>query len=79
MAERFVRNLVLALVMFVLVAVLVFTKVEFAEPVTEYVSFVVTTDISIQPILERMDFAERLPQLDLGSWLKGWSNTTAGR
>ncbi|NMB02271.1 MAG: hypothetical protein GX971_12265 [Firmicutes bacterium] len=79
MAERFVRNLVFALVIFVVVAILVYTKVEFAEPVTEYLAFVVTTDISIQPILEKVDLAEKLPKWDLESWVKGWSNATSGR
>ena len=45
-------------------------------PVTEYVSYVVTTDLSLQPILERMILAEKLPQWQ--SWLKGWTEVTSG-
>lgn len=79
MAERLIRNSLLALFIFVVVATLVYTKVEFAEPITEYVSFVVTTNISIQPILEKFDLTERVPNWDLESWVKGWSHSSSGR
>ena len=78
MAERFVRNSLLVAFVFVLITVLVYTKMEFAEPVTEYVSFVVSTDISIEPILKRVDFTEKLPIWNLDSWLKGWAEVTSG-
>lgn len=76
MAERFVRNLVLALVIFAIVASLVYSNLEFAEPVTEYVAYVVSTHLSVQPILEKMDLAEKLP--DWQSLLEGWSEATSG-
>lgn len=79
MAKSFVRNSVLALGIFVVVLILVYTNVEFAEPVTEYVSFVVTTNFSVQPILQKVGFAEEWGTWDLGSLFQGWSETTSGR
>ncbi len=78
MAKSFVRNSVLALGIFVVVLILVYTNVEFAEPVTEYVSFVVTTNFSVQPILQKVGFAEEWGTWDLGSLFQGWSETTSG-
>lgn len=79
MAKSFVRNSVLALGIFVVVLILVYTNVEFAEPITEYVSFVVTTNFSVQPILQKVGFAEEWGTWDLGSLFQGWSETTSGR
>lgn len=76
MAERFVRHLVFAAVIFAVIAALVYSELELVRPVTEYVNYVVTTDISLQPLLERIDLAERLPQWQ--TWLKGWTEITAG-
>jgi len=76
MAERFARHLLLAAVIFVAMAALVYSNMELVLPVTEYVSYVVTTDLSLQPILERMNLAEKLPQWQ--SWLKGWTEATSG-
>ncbi len=78
MAKSFVRNSVLALGIFVVVLILVYTNVEFAEPITEYVSFVVTTNFSVQPILQKVGFAEEWGTWDLGSLFQGWSETTSG-
>ena len=78
MAKSFVRNSVLALSIFVVVLILVYTNVEFAEPVTEYVSFVVTTNFSVQPILQKVGFAEEWGTWDLRSLFQGWSETTSG-
>jgi len=75
-AERFIRDLILAAVIFVVVAVLVYSDLEVVQPVTEYVNYVVTTDISLQPFLERMELAEKLPRWQ--SWLKGLTEATAG-
>ena len=75
-AERFVRHLVLAAVIFAVMAVLVYSDLELVQPVTEYVNFVVTTDISLQPILERLALSEKLPQWQ--SWLKGLTETPSG-
>ncbi|NLL47877.1 MAG: hypothetical protein GX249_04765 [Firmicutes bacterium] len=73
MAESVARNAVLALCVFVVVVVLAYTNLEFAEPVTEYVEFVVTTDFSVQPFLERTGLAAKWDSLNLGSFLQGWS------
>ncbi|HBG01506.1 MAG TPA: hypothetical protein DDW87_08040 [Firmicutes bacterium] len=78
MAKSFVRNSVLALAVFVLMAILVYANVEFAEPVTEYVSFVVTTNFSVQPFLQRVGFTEKWESWDLGSLFEGWSEATFG-
>jgi hypothetical protein len=75
-AERFVRHSILAAVVFLIVAILVYSNWELVEPVTDYVNYVVTTDISIQPILERIDLAEKLPEWQ--SWLKEWTEVTSG-
>lgn len=78
MAKGFVRNLVLALGVFLVMAVLVYSNVEFAEPITEYVAFVVTTDFSVQPFLQRVGLAEKWDSWDLGSLFEGWSEATLG-
>lgn len=49
MAERFARHLLLAAVIFVVMAALVYSNMELVLPVTEYVSYVVTTDLSSSP------------------------------
>lgn len=76
MAERFIRNLVMAAVIFAVLAVLVYTDLEAVQPVIEYVNFVVTTDLSLQPIWERVDLAAKLPQWQ--SRLKEWTDTATG-
>jgi len=77
-ARTFVRNSIFALSIFVVVLVLVYTNVEFAEPVREYVSFVVTTNFSVQPILQKVGFTEEWGSWNLGSLLEGWSEATSG-
>ncbi|HPT83780.1 MAG TPA: hypothetical protein PLM25_07810 [Limnochordia bacterium] len=76
MAERFIRDLIFAAVIFVVVAVLVYSNLELVQPVTEYVNYVVTTDISFQPVLERMKAWDKLPQWQ--SWLKELTEVTSG-
>ncbi len=78
MAKSFVQNSILALCVFVIVATLVYANVEFAEPVTEYVSYVVTTNFSVQPMLQKVGFAEKWAAWDLGSIFEGWSEATSG-
>ncbi|HHT69601.1 MAG TPA: hypothetical protein VJZ70_03980 [Limnochordia bacterium] len=78
MAKSFIRNLVMALSIFVVVMILAYTNVEFAEPVTEYVSFVVSTNFSVQPILEKVGFEQKWDTWDLGSLFEGWSEATSG-
>lgn len=73
MARRFARNSVLALGVFLLMAVLVYTNLDFAEPVKEYVQFVVSTDFTLKPVLQRVGFLEKLAQWDLGAWRENWS------
>jgi hypothetical protein len=77
-AKSFVRNSVLALSIFVIVLILVYANVEITEPVTEYVSFVVTTSFSVQPILQKVGFAEEWGTWDFGSLFEGWSEATPG-
>lgn len=78
MADRLIRNFVLALGIFIVVTVLVYMNVEFAEPVTDYVSFVVNTNFSIQPILEKMDIQQKWATWDIGSLLRDWSEAPFG-
>ena len=59
MANRFARNFVLAISVFLVMAILVYTNLEFAEPVTEYVQFVVSTDFSIKPVLQRVSLFQK--------------------
>lgn len=68
MAKRFVRHFGLALGIFIVMAVLVYTNVEIAHPVTEYVAFVVTTDFPFQPIFEQTTLFQRLANWNLDSW-----------
>lgn len=69
----------LALGIFVVMAVLAYTNVEFAEPITEYVSFVVTTNFSVEPILQKVGFTQKWATWDLGPFFEGWSQATSGR
>lgn len=78
MTKSFLRNSVLALSVFVVVAILAYANIEFAEPLTEYVSFVVTTDFSVQPFLQKVGLAEKWDTWDLGSLFEGWSEATSG-
>ena len=78
MAQGFTRNSVLAFCVFVAIVILAYTNVEFAEPITEYVAFVVTTDFSVQPILQKIGFATKWDSWNWGSLFEGWSEVTAG-
>lgn len=78
MTKSFVRNSVLVLSVFMVVAILSYSNVEFAEPLTEYVSFVVTTDFSVQPFLQKLGLAEKWETLNFGSLFEGWSEATYG-
>lgn len=73
MANRFARNFVLAISVFLVMAILVYTNLEFAEPVTEYVQFVVSTDFSFKPVLERVGLLQKLANWDLGALRESWS------
>ena len=75
MAMSFARNSVLALCVFVVVVILIYTNLEFADPVTEYIAFVVTTDFSVQPILEKVGFAAKWASLNLESLFQGWAGS----
>ncbi|MDI9485503.1 MAG: hypothetical protein QM372_08590 [Bacillota bacterium] len=76
--KTLLRNSLFALTVFLVIAVLVQTNLEFAQPVTEYVSFVVSTNFSVRPILNMAGFTERWDALDFGSLLEGWSEATFG-
>ncbi len=75
MVEDLARNAILALCVFLVVVVLAYTNLDFAEPVTEYVEFVVSTDFSVQPILKKTGLAEKWDSLNLGSLFQGWSSS----
>ncbi len=79
MMERFVRDLVLALGIILVMAVLVYVDVEFVEPVKDYVSFIVSTDFSFQPVLNRVEFLQPIAEWDLGTWFKAWPQVFSGR
>lgn len=73
MARRFARNSILAIGVFLIMAILVYTNLDFAEPVTEYVQFVVSTDFSFKPVLERVGLLQKLANWDLGALRESWS------
>lgn len=73
MARRFARNSALAIGVFLLMAILVSTNLNFAEPIKEYVQFVITTDFTLEPVLQRVGFLDKLAQWDLGAWRESWS------
>ena len=75
MAERFARHLLLAAVIFVVMSALVYSNKELDLPETEYISYVVTTDLSLQTIHDRMTLAEKQPQRQ--SCLKGRTEATS--
>ncbi|MDI9441992.1 MAG: hypothetical protein GX101_08340 [Firmicutes bacterium] len=79
MAERFVRDLVLVLGIIVIAAVLINIDHAVLEPVKEYLSFVVSTDFSWQPVLNKIAFLQPLAQWDLESWLNSWPQISTGR
>ncbi len=72
MANRFARNFVLAISVFLVMAILVYTNLEFAEPVTEYVQFVVSTDFSIKPVLQRVSLFQKLADWDFRALREIW-------
>lgn len=78
MAQRFVRNMLVAVGVFIIMALLVYTNVELAEPVTDYVAFVVATDFSFQPLVEQVGFLQKLATFDLRNWLDSWTQATSG-
>lgn len=78
MAKRFVRNLLVAVGVFLIMVILVQTNVKFAEPITEYVSFVVATDFSVQPFVEKVGFLQKLANWDLGAWFDSWTQASSG-
>lgn len=68
MARRFAQNSVLAIGFFLIIAILVYTNLDLAEPVKDYVQFVVSTDFALKPVLEKTGILEKLAQWDLGAW-----------
>ncbi len=78
MPKSFLKKSVLALSFFLVVAIMAYANIEFAEPITEYVSFVVTTDFSVQPFLQKLGLEEKLDTWNLGSLFEGWSEATFG-
>jgi len=76
--KTLLRNFLLALTVFLVMVVLVHTNLEIAQPVTEYVSFVVSTNFSVQPILQKVGFTQGWSTWDFGSLLEGWSEAAFG-
>lgn len=72
------RNLVVVLGVFLFLAVLLQTNLDFTEPITEYVTFVITTDFSMQAIIENFGFLEKLTELNPGSWFESWIPVSSG-
>ncbi len=73
MAKRFARNSALAISVFLIMSILVYTNLEFAEPVKEYVEFVVSTDFSFKPVLHRVGLFQELADWDFEAFLEIWS------
>ncbi|HHY16313.1 MAG TPA: hypothetical protein GX521_09590 [Firmicutes bacterium] len=79
MMQRFIRDLVLALGIILVMAVLVNIDVDFIEPVKDYISFIVSTDFSLEPVLSRVEFLQPIAEWDLGSWFRAWPQVFSGR
>lgn len=79
MAERFVRDLVLALGTILVMAVMIYVDIDYVEPVKDYVSFIVSTDFSLQPVLKKVDFLRAVAEWDAAAWFKTWPQISSGR
>lgn len=79
MAERFIRDLVLVLGIILVMAVVIYLDIEYIEPVKDYLSFIVSTDFSLQPVLNKVAFLQPIAEWDLGSWFRTWPQISPGR
>lgn len=78
MARRIARDFFLAASVFLVIAALFYFDYGFTEAVKDYVSFVVSTDFSFQPFLERTSFLRKIADWDLGTLLEDWHLLSPG-
>ncbi|NLJ80153.1 MAG: hypothetical protein GX335_03905 [Firmicutes bacterium] len=79
MVKPFWRDLIIVACTFLLIFGLIQTDLEFVKPLREYVLFVVATNFSFRPILEKVPFLQKLGNWDLRSFLDNLPPVSAGR
>lgn len=70
MARSFLRNLLIACGVFLFITLVICMDWPFIRPLKEYVSFVVVTDFSFQPVLQRVPLLQNLTAWDLKSFIQ---------
>jgi len=70
LAKSFVRKLVVACAVFLFITLLVRLDWPFTRPLQNYVSYVVVTDFSLQPVLQKIPFLEKMAAWDVKSLIQ---------
>ena len=79
MALRFFRNMVFVLCVLLVVGFLCYLNLPVTQPIEEYLAFVVSTDFSIAPVLEKLNTVETLGNWDLSTLMQGLPRISTGR
>lgn len=72
MSREFLRNLAVAVSVFLLVAVVVYTNLTAVEPITEYVEYVVSTDFSLKPVLAKSSLFQKVANWNFEPLIETW-------
>jgi len=72
MARRFFRNTLFALIIFLVIGLLSRIDLPVTQPVEEYLVFVLSTDLSLDPVAEQLGRVSQLVQgWDLSTLVQG--------
>lgn len=79
MGERFLRNLILASFLFLVVIIVAYMSGDVSQSIEEYVVFVISTNFSIEPTFWETGFFRDLTDWNLPSFFEAWPKANSGR
>lgn len=72
MAWRFIRNAFFALIIFLVIGLITRINLPVTQPVEEYIAFVISTNLSLEPVTEQLGKVSQLVgQWDLSALVQG--------
>ncbi|HHT73480.1 MAG TPA: hypothetical protein GX008_07185 [Firmicutes bacterium] len=72
MAWRFIRNALFALIIFLVIGLISRIDLPVTQPVEEYLAFVISTDLSLDPVAEQLGKVGKLvSEWDLSALVQG--------
>ncbi|NLM39084.1 MAG: hypothetical protein GX205_03425 [Firmicutes bacterium] len=72
MAWQFIRNMFFALIIFLVIGLISRIDLPVTQPVEEYIAFVISTDMSLDPVAEKLGrVGELMGQWDLSTLVQG--------